>query len=153
MGESYNASGVVNRAIAVDPTGRSEGFSAVLYDNRNGLPTSEANTIAETSEGFIWIGSYAGLIRYDGNTFERVDSTTGISSVVCLYVDSQDRLWIGTNDAGLFMMEKGEFRRWDKSNGLKAVNVRAIAEDTHGVIYVGTTEGISVVDTGLTAFP
>lgn len=64
-----------------------------------------------------------------------------------------DRLWIGTNDAGLFMMEKGEFRRWDKSNGLKAVNVRAIAEDTHGVIYVGTTEGISVVDTGLTASP
>lgn len=99
LGESYNASGVVNRAIAVDPTGRSEGFSAVLYDNRNGLPTSEANTIAETSEGFIWIGSYAGLIRYDGNTFERVDSTTGISSVVCLYVDSQDRLWIGCGSA------------------------------------------------------
>ena len=148
-----NASGVLNRAIAVDPTGHSEGFSAVLYNNTNGLPTSEANAIAETSEGFIWIGSYAGLIRYDGNTFERVDSTTGISSVVCLYVDSRDRLWIGTNDSGVFLMEKGEFRRWDKSNGLKAVNVRAIAEDTQGLIYVGTTEGISVVDTDLTVSP
>ena len=44
----------------------------MMYNNRNGLPTSEANAITQTSDGFIWIGSYAGLIRYDGNTFERV---------------------------------------------------------------------------------
>ena len=35
-----NSSGNANRAVSVDPTGRSEGFSAVLYDNSNGLPTS-----------------------------------------------------------------------------------------------------------------
>ncbi len=37
--------------LSVDPTGRTEGFSAVLYDNRNGLPTADANAIAETGEG------------------------------------------------------------------------------------------------------
>ena len=78
-------------ALAVDPTGRREGYSAVLYDNTNGLPTSEANAIAMTSEGFLWIGSYSGLIRYDGNTFERIGSTEGIASVVSLWVDSRDR--------------------------------------------------------------
>ena len=93
--------------ITVDPLGQSEGYMAVMYDNSNGLPTSEANDIVETSEGFIWIGSYSGLIRYDGNTFERIDSTTGIASVVCLFVDSRDRLWIGTNDSGVAVMEKG----------------------------------------------
>ena len=40
-----------------------EGYSSVLYDNSNGLPTSEANDIAQTADGFIWIGSYSGLIR------------------------------------------------------------------------------------------
>ena len=60
--------------------GRSDNYSAVLYDNTNGLPTSEANALAETSEGFLWIGSYSGLVRYDGNTFERIDfASTGIS--------------------------------------------------------------------------
>ena len=59
---TVNASGTLNRAVSVDPTGRSEGFSAVIYNNLNGLPTSGANAIAETGEGFIWIGSYAGLI-------------------------------------------------------------------------------------------
>lgn len=58
---SRNASGVLNRSISVDPTGCSEGFSAVMYNNLNGLPTADATAIAETGEGFIWIGSYAGL--------------------------------------------------------------------------------------------
>ena len=87
-----NSSGVPNLRLSVDPTGREEGYSAILYNNLNGLPTSDANAITETSEGFIWIGSYAGLIRYDGNTFERFDSTTGIASVRVLFVDSRDCL-------------------------------------------------------------
>ncbi|MCR4924586.1 MAG: hypothetical protein K5931_11315, partial [Lachnospiraceae bacterium] len=64
-GVLLNTSGNINRSVSVDPTGLKEGFSAVIYDNNNGLPTSEANAIAETSDGFLWIGSYAGLIRYD----------------------------------------------------------------------------------------
>ena len=103
-----NLSGVDYDEISVDFNGHNEGYSAVLYNNSNGLPTSEANAIAETDEGFIWIGSYSGLIRYDGNTFERVDSTTGVTSVVCLYVDSKNRLWIGTNDNGLAVLDKGQ---------------------------------------------
>ena len=143
---SSSLSGVQSISIAVDPTGRDEGFSAVLYDNTNGLPTSEANDIVETSEGFIWIGSYSGLIRYDGNTFERLDSTTGIASVVDLFVDSMDRLWIGTNDSGVAVMERGEFRMWGKAEGLKSASVRAIAEDETGTIYVATTDGIAAID-------
>ena len=76
----------------VDPVNDPENFSAVLYDNTNGLPTSEANAIVQTADGFIWIGSYGGLIRYDGNTFVRMDSTSGLTSIKCMSVDDQDRL-------------------------------------------------------------
>ena len=122
-------------SVNVDVTGQKEGFSAVLYDNTKGLPTSEANAIAETSEGFIWIGSYGGLIRYDGNSFERIDSTTGIASVVSLYVDSRDRLWIGTNDSGAFVMDKGEYTQFNKEDGLSSLSVRAFSEDKDGNIF------------------
>ena len=144
-----NASGVQNRPLSVDPTGRSEGFSAVIYNNPNGLPTSDANAIAETGDGFIWIGSYAGLIRYDGNTFERMDSTNGITSVTSLFVDSRDRLWIGTNANGFAVMERGEYRIWDRHDGLKSSSIRAFAEDGSGLIYVATTSGIAMVDTDM----
>ena len=142
-------SGDENEDIHVDPTGKEEGFSAVLYDNTNGLPTSEANAIAETREGFIWIGSYSGMIRYDGNTFERIDSTTGVTSVVSLYVDSKDRLWIGTNDNGVAMMEKGKITRYENEDYLKSYSIRSFVEDSKGNIYIATTHGMGMVDTDL----
>ena len=132
--------------IKVDPVHSNEGYSAVLYDNKSGLPTSEANAIAQTQEGFIWIGSYSGLIRYDGNTFQNLSTDSGISSVVSLFVDSSNKLWIGTNDSGLFVMEKGQFRRFGRNEGLSSLSVRTICEDTEGNIIVGTTEGIVYID-------
>ena len=128
-----------------DALAEGNGYSAVIYNNSNGLPTSEANAIAQTSEGFIWIGSYSGLVRYDGRTFERMDSTSGVANVVCLMVDSKDRLWIGTNDNGLAMMEHGELRMWGAEDGLESAKVCCIEEGTDGTVYVGTTSGIIMI--------
>lgn len=140
-----NASGNVNLQPAVDPLEDSEGCLAVLYDNRNGLPTSEANAIAQTPEGFLWIGSYAGLIRYDGSSFERIQTDAGILNTRCLFVDSRGRLWIGTNDSGIFLMSEGVIRRVDRENLLASISIRAITED-RGVMYIATAAGIATVD-------
>ena len=48
---------------------QNESYVSTVYNERNGLPTGEANVVMQTSDGYIWIGSYGGLIRYDGNTF------------------------------------------------------------------------------------
>ena len=143
---AMNASGSLNRSLSVDPSNPVKGYLAVLYNNRNGLPTSEANAIAQTGDGFIWIGSYSGLIRYDGNTFERMDTSPAIPSVTTLFVDSKDRLWIGTNDSGVIMMERDQLQKWDRLNGGIAVNIRAITEDGQGVVYIATTAGIAMID-------
>ena len=101
--------------ISVDLEGQTEGYSAVLYDNSNGLPTSEANAIAETSEGFIWIGSYAGLIRYDGNTFERLDST-GVfpASNACMWTAGTGFGWVPMTTASRSWIKEsfGFGERW-----------------------------------------
>ena len=129
-----------------DTTGRGAGYSAVVFDNTNGLPTSDANAIVQSAEGFLWIGSYSGLIRYDGNEFYRYDSSTGVSSVVSLYVDSRNRLWIGTNDSGVFVLKDEQFRSYDRAEGLRSSSVRSILEDGNGNILVATTMGLSYVD-------
>ena len=123
--------------------------TAVLYDNMNGLPTSEANTIAEVSDNFIWIGSYNGLIRYDGSSFERINPTTGISNVVSLYVDSKKRLWVGTNDSGVALLEKGDIRMFNRKDGLLSLSARSIAENQNGDIYIATTYGLAVINSQL----
>ena len=151
--QTVYASGHTEDVPVVDPVHSSDGYAAVLYNNTNGLPTSEANAIARTNDGFIWIGSYSGLVRYDGNTFERVDSTTGIASVICLFVDSKDRLWIGMSDNGLAMMEPGKLHIWGKEDGLSDTKVNTIAEDGDGNIYAGTTSGMTMFTPDLEISP
>jgi hypothetical protein len=65
IGGGYSASGQLDGA----------GYTAKLYDATNGLPTSDANCILGTSDGYVWIGGYSGIIRYDGLNFERLDSS------------------------------------------------------------------------------
>ncbi|MCR5785627.1 MAG: HD domain-containing protein [Eubacterium sp.] len=129
-----------------DETGLKVGQTTVLYDSTIGLPTSEANDIAQTSDGFIWIGSYSGLIRYDGNSFYRYDSSYGISSVISLYVDSKERLWIGTNDSGAVVMEGGEFTFYERDEIMTSSSIRAISEDESGNIFIATTQGMVYID-------
>ena len=57
-----------------------DNFVNTIYDSRSGMPASAANDIAETDDGYIWIGSYAGLTRYNGREFEFIHES-GVSSV------------------------------------------------------------------------
>ncbi len=139
--------------LSRDIRNRSGSYTTVLYDNKNGLPTSEANAIAETEDGFIWIGSYSGLIRYDGCNFVRIDSTSGIASVVSLFVDSRQRLWIGTNDSGVAVMGVGFLQLYGKHDGLTANSVRSITENDDGLIYLATTSGVCVADYDINITP
>ena len=133
-------------APGLDYTGLGDGFSAILYDNSNGLPTSEANAIAQTEEGLLWIGCYSGLIRYDGNEFYRYSTQAGIASVMSLFVDSRGRLWIGTNDSGIALLSDDAFSFYGKNDGLPSTSVRTITEDGDGNIVVGTTKGLAYID-------
>ena len=45
------------------------GYVETVYDNSNGLDSSAANDVVQTPDGFIWIGTYNGLTRYDGSSF------------------------------------------------------------------------------------
>ncbi len=125
---------------------KADNYSAVMYNNSNGLPTSEANDIVQTDDGFIYIGSYSGLIRYDGVNFTRFDSFTGITSVVSLFIDSKNRLWIGTNDSGLALYDNGVFTFYNRSNGLSSLSVRDITEDSSGNIIFGTTSELAYIN-------
>ncbi len=138
---------------SLDLTSQDEGYAAILYDNTNGLPTSEANDIAQTEDGFIWMGCYSGLIRHDGNTFERMGEEEGVTSVMCLLAGSKNRLWVGTNDRGLLMIDRGVYTWWDEEDGLPSASIRSIIEFDDGSLIIGTTDGIVTMDTDMAIHP
>lgn len=71
------------------------------YSKEEGLLSGEANDIAQTKDGKLWIGTYAGLFKYDGAKFVCFQDVSSVKSVNCLYVDEEGRLWVGTNDNGV----------------------------------------------------
>lgn len=122
-----------------------------VYNERNGLPTGEANTVVQTSDGYIWIGSYGGLIRYDGSDFYNY-STEGIlpsSSVRALFEDSTGRLWVGTNDAGIFYLEGGELYAVENPDPKTYLCVRGFDEGEDGTIYVASNSGMGEIRDGM----
>lgn len=114
---------------------------AKVYNNTNGMVSSEANAICETEDGYIWIGSYAGLTRYDGTKFEFIREG-GLVNVTGMMTDSCGRLWIGTNDAGIARYENGEYTYFTIEDGLPSNSIRCFAEDDAGNVYVGTSDKI-----------
>ena len=130
----------------------SHGVSYVtnLYNDRNGLPTSEANVVVQTSDGYIWIGSYGGLIRYDGENFINYTEQGGFpsSSVRSLLEASDGTLWIGTNDKGVFTYDGTEFVQIENPHNLFLCS-RSLVELSDGTIVVCGNEGIAFVKNGV----
>ncbi|MCR5118929.1 MAG: HD domain-containing protein [Lachnospiraceae bacterium] len=117
-----------------------------VYSSNNGLPCGEANDIAQTNDGVLWIGTYAGLYRYNGREFRWIDNYESVKNVNCLYVDEEGRLWIGTNDNGLSIVIREKIVNVvEQSDGLPSNSVRCIVRATDGYYYVGTTSSLQVL--------
>lgn len=123
-------------------------YVKTVYNERNGLPTGEANTVLQTSEGYVWTGSYGGLIRYDGTNFRNFSKEGAIvsSSIRALYEDSKGRLWIGTNDAGIFVYENDAFLDIPNPEDNSFLCIRGFTEDKNGTIYAASSSGIATVN-------
>lgn len=126
-----------------------EQWIKTVYNEENGLITGEANVVLQTRDGYLWIGSYGGLIRYDGKNFRNFsveENDLDSSSIRALYETSDGRLFIGTNDVGVYLYEEGEFTAIPCEDGSgDFYSVRSFAESLDGTVYVGTTSGLARV--------
>ena len=122
-------------------------YEAVTYGNDGGILKAQVNAVAQTEDGFIWVGTYSGLFKYDGVNFEQIHLDDRIRNVMTLVTDSKGRLWIGTNDSGVCCYDQstGEVKFYNSDNGLAADSIREIGEDKNGNIYVGTVLATSKI--------
>lgn len=114
-----------------------------------GFTIDKANTIVQDKKGFIWIGTWNGLNRFDGYkcvTFQpEFHDSTSISNreITELMVDSKGNLWIGTSNGLNYMnLETDEITRYEFHD-----RILSLAEDRDGNIWIGTwTGGLSKLD-------
>ncbi len=149
-GLALSGAGGVSGSARADETASSDinynDYVQTIYSSSNGLPCGEANDIAITGDGIMWIGTYAGLYRYNGREFRWMDSYDSVRNVNCLYVDEEGRLWIGTNDNGLSILINEQVANViDQSQGLPANAVKSIIKSSDGYYYIGTTGSMQIL--------
>jgi ligand-binding sensor domain-containing protein/signal transduction histidine kinase len=110
------------------------------------LPEETVQAFAQTPDGFLWVGTSGGLLRFDGARFRLFahENTPafGENSVFCLLAARDGRLWIGTDGSGLIEWRNGVFTAYSAEKGQTADFVRALAEDHNGLLWVATDDGL-----------
>ena len=117
------------------------------WNSFGGLTGTTATDILQTSDGYMNIGTYEGLVRFDGvefNTIRRSRSNDfKFSSVRVIVEDRTGNIWIGSNDEGVHkIFPDGTSKSYTTQNGLPNNSVRALCEDRAGNIWIGTAAGV-----------
>ncbi len=130
--------------------GGSRAFDFQSWQKEQGLTQRDVRALAQSREGYIWIGGDDGLTRFDGERFVSFGIAEGIKCgpVSALLEDSRGDLWIGNNDGGLICWHDNQISRFGKETGLPANSITALAEDPSGQIWAGTKAGLAVRQSG-----
>ena len=120
------------------------------WEREQGLPQNVVRALAQTREGYLWIGSDDGVARFDGVRFVSFGPREGLRSgpVRTLFEDSQGAFWIGTASSGLTRWQDGKAATFTVREGLPSDSITALAEDNEGRLWAGTEMGLAMWQDG-----
>ena len=120
------------------------------WSTDNGLPQNTVNTIKQTRDGYLWLGTQEGLARFDGVRFKVFGLQDGLPSVEvrAMWEDPDGTLWIGTS-GGLSRMVDGIIQMVPLAQRRASeAGVTALTEDREGCLWVGTRNGVELFQHG-----
>lgn len=120
------------------------------WNAEDGLPGNSITDICQDKDGYIYLGTYGGLTRFDGVKFLTLNKIYNpkynFFSARSIMQDSKGDFWVGSNDEGVSCIKaNGEVVHFTTENGLPNNSIRAFCEDHNGLIWIGTASGIACV--------
>jgi signal transduction histidine kinase/ligand-binding sensor domain-containing protein len=118
---------------------------------KEGAP-NQINALAQTSDGYLWLGSSTGLYRFDGILFERIEPRSGetfpSNNIFALLASSDGGLWIGFWYGGVGYLKDGNLTNYTEQEGLPTGRIRSLARDNDGVVWVAAASGLGWLEGG-----
>jgi len=115
------------------------------WDMDEGLPQSSISDIAQTPDGYLWIGTVDGLVRFDGVHFKVYrsfeEANPFIADVRCLSVNADGSLWAGFERAAVVRERNDEFKLMAPPGDYTTNHIFALAENEPGSIWAGYAQG------------
>jgi len=139
-------------ALALDPGQPVHRYAHEVWNRDTGLPSTSLSDLVQTRDGYIWLGTQDGLVRFDGERFTTFHSrnTPEIknNNVQALLEDEQGALWFSTLGGGVVRLFEGSFRVWTSADGLSSDVVRALARTADGAMWIATERGLDRLEDG-----
>jgi ligand-binding sensor domain-containing protein len=133
-------------ALGLEPSTPLANYGRQAWVMENGLPQNTVQAMAQTRDGFIWLGTEVGLVRFDGNGFQVFDRNSSPalpgSDVRCLLAARDGALWIGTSE-GLARWSDGVVTAFSTKDGLPGDSIHALAETSDGRMWAWTELGLA----------
>ena len=112
----------------------------------DGLPNNALSDLIQSRDGYFWIATWAGVVRFDGVRFTPVAEDLPNDHARTLSRTVTGAMWIGMSGGGLVRWRAGLVETLTEADGLAGDDVRALAEDGEGRIWAGTENGVSVIE-------
>ncbi len=133
-------------ALALEPSTPLFSYGRQSWVMENGLPQNTVQVLLQTRDGFVWLGTEVGLVRFDGNSFEVFDKTSSPAlpgnDIHALLQTGDGALWIGTSE-GLARWKDGIVRPFGSAEGLPGNDIREVAQTSTGVVWAWTDAGLA----------
>jgi len=119
-------------------------FTVESWSTEEGLPQSSVISVIQTRDGYLWLGTTKGLVRFDGNRFTVFNefNTPGLNSdqIVFLFEDSHTNLWVGTDNAGVVLIKDGQVQSVNLGATGHDSRLTSACEDTNGAVWLYTAD-------------
>lgn len=109
-------------------------------------PSGIVRTIKQDKKGSIWIASWQGVIKYDGNAFLNITNKVSTARFFYVLEDRKGNFWFASVGSGVYYYDGKAFQNFTTKNGLASNRVTHIYEDKAGNIWFGTEGGASRYD-------
>ncbi|HEV2987576.1 MAG TPA: two-component regulator propeller domain-containing protein [Candidatus Angelobacter sp.] len=138
-------------ASGLDPHKLASQHTHTSWSAKDGIP-GPVRAIAQTPDGYLWLGTEAGLYRFDGIHFLSWESSFGeqllSSTVWALHVARDGSLWIGFASGGISQLRQGRLRNYSPAEGVPSGGIASIVEDGNGDIWAGGAYGFGKLEGG-----
>ena len=135
------AAGVGSGAHALPPDRAIAQYVRRSWTVGQGLPHGTVRGFVQTADGYLWLATYEGLVRFNGEeflVFEKGSTPEMLSNAIRVVTRAGNTLWVGTND-GLMRLQDGRFETVALPGGREIIGALVNAPD--GTIWVGTAGG------------
>ena len=116
-----------------------------VWNTGEGLPQSSVRAIAQSDQGYLWVATSEGLVRFDGVRMEVLDrkSTPALPSPnIGALLHDGDAVWAGLKRDGLLRLQGSTVERWTRDQGLPGNSIQALARTRNGTIWACTSDGL-----------